>query len=109
MVSVFSSRVARMISLILRSPERSPVRRKFFITCWVIVEAPRRRLAVHGRVVDRGDDAARVEAVVLVEVLVLGRDEGLLHQVGDLVDGREDPPLAGELVHEDALARVDRG
>jgi hypothetical protein len=33
-----------MISLILRSPERSPVRRKFFITCCVIVEAPRSRL-----------------------------------------------------------------
>ena len=65
--------------------------------------------AVHARIVDRGDDAARVEAVVLVEVLVLGRDEGLLHQVGDLVDRGEDPPLAGELVHEDALARVDRG
>ena len=33
-------RVARMISLILRSIRRSPESRKFFITCWVIVEAP---------------------------------------------------------------------
>jgi len=44
LLRLFSRRVARMISLILRSPERSPVRRKFFITCWVIVEAPRSRL-----------------------------------------------------------------
>ena len=63
--------------------------------------------AVHRRVVERRHDAARVEAVVLVEVLVLGGDEGLPDLVGDLVDRREDAPLAGELVHERALAGVD--
>ncbi len=63
--------------------------------------------AVEGAVVDGGDDAAGVEAVMRVEVLVLGRDEGLLHAVGDLVDGGEDPALAGELVHEDAFAGID--
>ncbi len=63
--------------------------------------------AVHRRVVERRHDAARVEAVVLVEVLVLGRDEGILHPVGDLVDRREDPSLAGELVHEPALSGID--
>ena len=64
-------------------------------------------LAGGGGVVERGDDAARVEAVVVVEVLVLGGDEGLPDAFGDLVDGREDAPLAGELVHELALAGVD--
>ena len=41
LLSVSSIRVARMISLTLRSMRRSPDSRKFFITCCVIVEAPR--------------------------------------------------------------------
>jgi hypothetical protein len=44
-----------------------------------------------------------------VEVLVLGRDEGLLHQVGHLVDRHEDAPLAGELGDDVAGAGVDAG
>ena len=64
-------------------------------------------VAVDGAVVERGGDPGGVEAVVAVEVLVLGRDERLLDLVGNLVDRREDAALAGELVHQRALARVD--
>jgi hypothetical protein len=60
-----------------------------------------------GRLDDRGRDAARVEARMLVEVAILGGDEGLPDLVGDLVDRGEDAALAGELVHELALARID--
>ena len=41
MLSVRSSREARITSFTLRSTLRSLDSRKFFITCWVMVEAPR--------------------------------------------------------------------
>ena len=59
------------------------------------------------RIVDRDRDAARVEAAMLIEVLVLGTDEGILDRVRDLVDRCEDAAFAGEFVHHDALAGID--
>ncbi len=41
-----------------------------------------------------------------VEVLVLGRDEGVLDEVGHLLDRDEQALLAVELGDDDALARV---
>ena len=97
-----------MISLILRSARRSPDSRKFFITCWVMVEAPRTSwprdltASITAAAMPRG-----VVARMLVEVLVLGRDEGLFHHVRDLVRGREEAPLLRELVDDPALGRID--
>ena len=106
MVSVCSGAWPEMISLILRSPERSPVSRKFFITCWVMVEAPRSRppsiaACQIAAAMPRGSKPCADRNSCP------GADEGVLHLVGDLVDRGEDPPLAGEFIHELALAGID--
>ena len=54
-----------------------------------------------------GDDAARVIAGVVVEILVLGRDEGLFDQVGDLFGGGEKPAFLGELIDHPAFTGID--
>ena len=49
-----------------------------------------------GQIADEGaDDAALVDAVVLVEAPVLGGDEGLLHQIGNVAERHPDAPVAG--------------
>ena len=40
LVKASSIRMARMASLNLREKESSPESRKFFATCWVMVDAP---------------------------------------------------------------------
>jgi hypothetical protein len=106
--SVCSTRLARMISRILRSPVRSPDSRKFFITCWVIVEAPR---SVWPRVTTASRSAEIIASGskpgMFVEIPVLGRDEGMLHLVRDIVDRHEQPAFLRELVDQLPLARED--
>ena len=57
---------------------------RFFATCWVMVEPPCGRPGSR-EVGDEGaDQAALVDALVLIEALVLGRDERLLHVFGNV-------------------------
>ena len=66
-------------------------------------------LLVHD-VLDGGDDDARqAEADVLLEVLVLGRDDRLAQQGRDAVVAHDEPPLLGELADDVAVAGVDAG
>ena len=52
-----------------------------------------------GEIADEGaDDAAFVDAVVLIEALVLGGDERLLHEIGNIGERHPDAAVAG-LVH----------
>ena len=48
-----------------------------------------------------------VDAVVLEETVVLGRQEGVLDQLGDLLVGHRDAPLLADLRDQLAAARVD--
>ncbi len=45
----------------------------------------------------RAPDALKVEAAMLIEALVLGRQERPQHLLGDRIDRHENPPLAREL------------
>ncbi len=77
--------------MILRVNDTSLVSRKFFATCCVIVEAPwgRRAGAVILRVQQTGArHACEIETAMLVEVLVLGREEGVDHRFGTAWIGR---------------------
>jgi hypothetical protein len=58
---------------------------------------------------DRAGDAAQVDAVVLVEALVLDRDDRLFHDRRDLVAVDEDPALGPAQRREDGVVvvRVD--
>jgi hypothetical protein len=44
---------------------------------------------------------------MFVEIPVLGRDEGLLHLLGNVVDRHEEPALLREFVDQLPLARID--
>ena len=57
---------------------------RFFATCWVMVEPPCAPVRLGHRVHEGADHAALVDAVVLEEALVLGGDEGLLHELRNL-------------------------
>jgi hypothetical protein len=86
-------RKANSASLSLRSTVRSLVSRKFLATCWVIVEAPwrppgSRMLVTTARASDR------INAGVMIEILVFGRQERSLDPVRDRLDRQEQPPLA---------------
>ena len=48
-------------------------------------------------------DAARVIALVGVEILVLGGNEGVFDQIGDLIGGRINAALFGEFVNNPAF------
>ena len=65
------------------------------------------RPARHHRLPRRARHADRIEAVVNVEVLVLGADEGVLHQFGNLGHRLEQAAFAREFVDQPALARID--
>ena len=66
-------------------------------------------LLVH-HVLDGGDDDARqAEADVLLEVLVLGRDDRLAEQGRDAVVVHDQPSLLGELADDVAVAGIDAG
>ena len=73
-----------------------------------------RRAALHGALMadvgpERARHAADVDSTVLVEALVLGRDDRLLHPRADAVARHEHPALAAAQHGEDrvAVARVD--
>ncbi len=61
--------------------------------------------------VDRGGarDAGEVDAAVLVEVLVLGRDEGVDDELGHRLDRDVEPPLARVFGEQRAVRRVHAG
>ena len=105
-------RMARIASLSLRAIERSLLSRKFLATCWVMVEPPSARLSlpwilVFHHLEDGAGDALEVDAAVLVEAPVLGRQEGCDDALGDGVDGHEDAPLARVLGDQRAVVRMD--
>ena len=54
----------------------------------------------------RRRDPQEVDAAMLEEVLVLGRDEGLQQRLGDGLDGLEQPPLARVFGQQRAVGRV---
>ena len=55
----------------------------------------------------RGGDAARVIPGVGVEILVFRRNEGVFHEVRNLVRGGKKSPLHREFVDDPALGRID--
>ncbi len=82
----------------------------FLATCCVMVEAPigRRPLPYIIRSADAGaGDGERVDAAMGPELLVLGRDEGLLQHVRDRADRHEDAPLGGELGQQPLVPGID--
>ena len=101
-------RSAISASLILRSKVCSLDSRKFLATCWVMVEAPccLPRLGVGQR---GAHDALGVDAAVLVEVLVLGRQEGADHDLRHRLDRQVEPALAGVFGEQRAVRRRGRG
>ncbi len=80
-------------------------------SCWVIVLAPCGRLAADdpGQVVPEGpEDAPDVDARVAEEAVVLGGDDGLDEDIGDVGEGDLDAALLGELLDGPAVGGVDR-
>ena len=59
------------------------------------------------RIARRSGDAGHIIAVVAVEILILGADERLFHQIRNIFDGREQPPLFGEFVDDPPFAGID--
>jgi len=55
----------------------------------------------------RAHHAEVVDAVVLEEALVLGRDERVLDEIGNLIVGDRNAPLLTDLRDERAAARID--
>ena len=51
--------------------------------------------------------AGRVDAAVLEEIMILGRQEGVHHLLGDLVVGHEDAAFLGELADQGAVPGID--
>ncbi len=52
------------------------------------------------------DDALIVHAGVLIEALVFGRKDGLLHDIGDVADGDDGAALLAELTDQGAVCGV---
>ena len=59
------------------------------------------------RIAEGGGHAGDIIAVMGVEILVLGGDEGVLHQIGDILDRHEKPPFLREFVDDAAFAGID--
>jgi DNA polymerase III epsilon subunit-like protein len=79
----------------------------FLAACIVIVLAPCEKSPLSRSANKRPHHAAIVDAAVLEEVLVLGREEGFAHQRRDiLVLDRNAAPLT-DLLNQLAVARVD--
>ena len=106
--------MARIASLIFRSSERSNTpprmysrcRNRLRASCCVIVLAPAR--CPVSDVLDGGhQDARDAQAEVLLEVGVLGGDDGLAQHRRDVVVADDDAPLGGELA--DDARRCERG
>ena len=102
-------RIASKASLILRVKETSLVRRKFFATCWVIVDAPcGRRLEPKFCAYDHGRarHAGEVDAAMLVEVLVLGREERVGDEFWHRLDRQIEAPLLGVFAEQRTVGRM---
>ena len=67
------------------------------------------RVSVDRRADNDASRAVPVDAGVLVEALVLGGDERVPHDLGDLVDLYEGAPLEAELGDEPSVDRVELG
>jgi hypothetical protein len=72
-----------------------------------MVDAPRSSAADFTASTEGCGHPRDVIAVVGVEVLVLGRDEGILHQIGDILDRHEQAAFLGEFVDDPTLAGID--
>ena len=110
LVSAFSMRIARIASRALRASVTSLSSSMFLATCWVMVEAPIGRrpcpICVRSNTPARGD-RQRIDTGMRPEILVLGRDERLLHHVRDRRIRHEDAPLGGKLRHQPRVAGID--
>ena len=102
-------RKASSASLILRVIDSSLVRRKFFATCWVMVEAPCGRPAA-AKVLDvkqRGaGDTGNVYAGMLVKVFVFRGDERIDDELRHRLDGQIKPALVGVFRQQRTVGRV---
>jgi hypothetical protein len=58
---------------------------------------------------DGAHEPFRVDARVLVEILVLGRQEGTDHKLGHGIDRHVEPALAGVFGDQAAVGRMDAG
>ena len=67
------------------------------------------RVPVDRRADNDASRAVPVDAGVLVEALVLGGDEGILHDLGNLVDLDEGAALKTQLGDEPSVDRVELG
>jgi hypothetical protein len=79
------------------------VKRKFFATCWVIVEAP------CGRRLEPKFWTGIVDAAVLVEILVLGGEERVDDELRHRLDRQIEPALLGEFAEQRAVGCVHPG
>ena len=82
----------------------------FLATCCVMVEAPIGRrpcpICVMSNTAARGD-RQRIDPGMRPEILILGRDEGLLHQVRNRRIRHKDAALGGKLSHQPSVAGVN--
>jgi len=73
-----------------------------------MVEAPRSFLATgQDGIAEGGGHARHVIAVVGVEILVLGADEGVFDDIGDVLDRHEEAAFLREFVDDAAFAGID--
>ncbi len=86
--------LATITSRILRSKVRLSPTSRFFATCWVMVEPPW-RLSPPSVVMKARVTLRHVDAPVLEEALVLGRDERLLHELRNLGQRHPVPAAVG--------------
>ena len=96
-------------SRILRSIERSFPTRKFFATCWVIVDAPCTCRPPWAITINGAADALGVDAVMRIEILIFRRDESLLKHRRNRRTGQEQPSLVRIFGEDGAVAGVDAG
>ncbi len=111
LLSVFSIRVARIASRILRVSETALLFEQHVLRHLLGDGGGADRAAAmahHHQVGDGGaQDRGRIDAAMGPERLVLGGDEGLLHLVRDRRVGHEDAPLGGELADQRAVRGID--
>ena len=95
--------------MILRVNDTSLVSRKFFATCWVMVEAPcGRRLVPKFCSIEHAGarHAGEVDAAMLVEILVFGGEERVDHQLRHRLDRQIEPALLGVFGEQRAVGGV---
>ena len=55
----------------------------------------------------RTADRHEIHTAMGVEIMVFGRDEGILHALGDGVDRYENPALIGQFRHQTVIGSID--